>query len=439
MAAKYLLLVIAITGIFLFMHASLAVDCTEDWSCTVWSSCTNNHQSRLCVDRNGCGTTTNMPPVVQECQPVPVCGNLVCETGESSSNCQIDCGKPAPQQPSATTSLGIKNPTAHTWFYNESSTDIWNELSQIRITNDGSEDITLFTITLKASGSGNDATDINKIEIYADLNNDGSVDAGDIKIGAGQPAYDQDNGQSTIGLNYNVQKGDTKIFLIVYVMKPAAPAGATYEFTVTNIKAIGRATGALFSVKGLPITSATKTIVNPPQQPPPQQLVCAGLPVLSFKPNPAKTSQTVDASISGLSNCAGFTATVIDENKVIACQANLQNGMDDGACQFTAPERAGLYVYLVVVDKNQNNIIDVGEITASKLNVVGPNTPGEPGQENIAPPEKLINTPAVFTVLAQTQQAGQQPINASLVVVAVIAIGGAAYYYSKAKQARKKT
>ena len=441
MATKYILLAIVATGMFLFMQAGLAVDCVEDWSCTIWAPCVNNHQSRLCTDRNGCGTTNNMPPVVQECQQVPVCGNLVCESGESSSNCQIDCGKPAPSLPSASVSLGIKNPTAHTWFYNESSADLWNELAQIRIANDGAEDITLFTITLKASGSGNDATDINKIEIYADLNNDGSVGAGDIKIGAAQPAYNQDNGQTTIGLNYNIQKGDTKVFLVAYVMKPAAPAGATYEFTVTNIKAVGKTTGSLFSINGLPITSATKTIVTPPAPQPPQQLVCTGLPSLSFKPNPAKISQQVNAGISGLNNCIGWTATVVDENKVIACQTVLQNGMD-GACQFNAPYTPGLYIYSVVVDENQNNVIDIGEITASKLNVILPNAnSGETGEQNIAPPEKLINTPAVFTmpVQAQAQQAGQQPINAVLAVVAVIAAGSAAYYYSKArKQARKK-
>ena len=114
----------------------------------------------------------------------------------------------------------------------------------------------------------------------------------------------------------------------------------------------------------------------------------------------------------------------------------------DGACQFNAPYTPGLYIYSVVVDENQNNVIDIGEITASKLNVILPNAnSGETGEQNIAPPEKLINTPAVFTmpVQAQAQQAGQQPINAVLAVVAVIAAGSAAYYYSKArKQARKK-
>jgi len=43
-------------------------ECTEDWSCTVWSQCyPNSTQYRNCTDKNRCGTTKNKPAIVQNC------------------------------------------------------------------------------------------------------------------------------------------------------------------------------------------------------------------------------------------------------------------------------------------------------------------------------------------------------------------------------------
>ena len=41
--------------------------CTESWSCTDWSTCANNQQSRTCTDANNCGTTTKKPAESQTC------------------------------------------------------------------------------------------------------------------------------------------------------------------------------------------------------------------------------------------------------------------------------------------------------------------------------------------------------------------------------------
>ncbi|MFH1256897.1 MAG: PKD domain-containing protein [Candidatus Diapherotrites archaeon] len=41
--------------------------CTENWSCTQWSSCSNGTQTRTCTDSAGCGTTTNKPAETQSC------------------------------------------------------------------------------------------------------------------------------------------------------------------------------------------------------------------------------------------------------------------------------------------------------------------------------------------------------------------------------------
>lgn len=41
--------------------------CIESWSCSTWSTCTNNTQTRTCTDANSCGTTVNRPALSQSC------------------------------------------------------------------------------------------------------------------------------------------------------------------------------------------------------------------------------------------------------------------------------------------------------------------------------------------------------------------------------------
>ncbi len=44
------------------------ITCTEDWTCTEWSSCENNKQIRTCTDQNDCGTEKNKPTESQICE-----------------------------------------------------------------------------------------------------------------------------------------------------------------------------------------------------------------------------------------------------------------------------------------------------------------------------------------------------------------------------------
>jgi len=41
--------------------------CIEDWQCGSWSICSNNLQTRTCVDANRCGTILNKPSLTQSC------------------------------------------------------------------------------------------------------------------------------------------------------------------------------------------------------------------------------------------------------------------------------------------------------------------------------------------------------------------------------------
>ncbi len=42
--------------------------CSENWSCSDWSVCSSDQQTRTCTDSNDCGTTKSKPTEVQSCQ-----------------------------------------------------------------------------------------------------------------------------------------------------------------------------------------------------------------------------------------------------------------------------------------------------------------------------------------------------------------------------------
>ena len=65
--------------------------CEENWKCSEWFECFNGKQKRVCVDLNNCGTEENKPEEVRSCS---VCGNKVCEEGETYETCCSDCGCP---------------------------------------------------------------------------------------------------------------------------------------------------------------------------------------------------------------------------------------------------------------------------------------------------------------------------------------------------------
>ena len=56
---------ILFTGFLDFVRESFItgfqVECTENWQCTDWSSCSNSLQTRTCSDLNNCRTKTNKP------------------------------------------------------------------------------------------------------------------------------------------------------------------------------------------------------------------------------------------------------------------------------------------------------------------------------------------------------------------------------------------
>lgn len=100
----------------------------------------------------------------------------------------------------------------------------------------------LTSITLAASGSGDDATAFSEIGLFVDANANGSFDPGvDPRFGQVYSAYPLDNGSLTFNDALNFAPGQTQTLLIVAKLNGATPApgGRTFHTTVTAINAWG--------------------------------------------------------------------------------------------------------------------------------------------------------------------------------------------------------
>jgi len=85
------------------------VTCQTNWSCTLWSSCSNGNMSRICTDKSYCNVTVDKPAIIQSCS-VSVCNvNWNCSnwgpekcpssltqtrTCKDLSFCNVSSGKP---------------------------------------------------------------------------------------------------------------------------------------------------------------------------------------------------------------------------------------------------------------------------------------------------------------------------------------------------------
>ena len=83
--------------------------CIEEWTCTSWSTCPNNQQTRTCIDSNNCGTTDNKPKITKSCDETCVedwsciswssCTNeQQIRTCTDSNNCGTTINKPIIQE-----------------------------------------------------------------------------------------------------------------------------------------------------------------------------------------------------------------------------------------------------------------------------------------------------------------------------------------------------
>ena len=241
---------------------------------------------------------------------------------------------------SASAELGAKSPKNHSWQYDPERPDLINEMLQLSLLAEG-ENVKLENITIKASGTGND-TEIDKLEVYVDENNNGKLDEGEIMIGDSQPAYEGDNGETTILLDSFLVKDVAESILIVYKMKETVSEGE-FSLSVKSIYGKGEQSEEAIEFSGFPISSNVKKVLP--------QKTCLGQMVLELNPNPAPEGSNVIAKISNLTGCENKTI-ILKKNPCSFVTGDIASCIStDTGCvlNFTALESKRYYV---CIDKN---------------------------------------------------------------------------------------
>jgi uncharacterized repeat protein (TIGR01451 family) len=186
----------------------------------------------------------------------------------------------------------------------------------------GTDSMKIETVTVQASGTGNDTVDITSVKLYLDVNGDGVVDSGDTVLASGAFASDNGTLELTLSTALTVTSGTVSRLLITYDFNttlaalPAAaislafigmiaaprarrwllpvgvcvmlawfnacgsgggggggapagggdtttttqPGASTYQMTVTGVTAKGSVSGQAITVPGLPIAGTMMTV-----------------------------------------------------------------------------------------------------------------------------------------------------------------------------------
>ena len=261
---------------------------------------------------------------------------------------------------SASAFIGQKDVGNHSWQYDPEEPDLINEMLQLSVLAVG-EDIRLENITIQAQGLGND-TEIDKLEIYIDENNNGRLDVNDVMIGDSQPAYAEDNAETSILLDYVLTKNLTENLLIVYIMKETVLEGE-FSLNVKSIYGEGTESGEIIKFSGFPVSSGLKTVLP--------KKTCLGGLTLELEPNPADESSNVAAKMNNLSGCQNktiFLRTSTCPSIIFSEVGSCVAGGTGCELSFVALENKRYYA---CIDKNEDgDMVDFGENVFEDLIVI---------------------------------------------------------------------
>ena len=297
-------------------------------------------------------------------------------------------------KPSLAFSLGEKTPPNHIWNYSNTSE---SEMIQIKVAN-GVVDAILSSMDLVAGGSGDDRKEVSVIKVYVDSNGTGSIDASDTLVSFGK--YSVDNGIFTASFQsgYMLKANTTAYFLITYTMRSNLMNGDNFNFQIFSASGIG-VSGARATVSGLPLASATKTIVGPavPEENTTQNKTCLSYANQSScsdiscrwcendsscrnsnetcpkicRGNISLSLEYLDgklkATSSGLMDCDNKTVYIkkgsCDNETVISCD------VAGSGCEEYFQSALGEHEYYACIDIDENGIFDISEQTYDIISV----------------------------------------------------------------------
>lgn len=142
---------------------------------------------------------------------------------------------------------------------------------QMQVTAANIEDVAIQSFTFKASGSGDDAADLDSVTVAKDLNDNGTYDDGvDEVISTSYGTYASNNGTTTINVVDTLTKNTSQNYLAVYYFDATGTASDDETFSVeistnTGIGATGVTSSTTPNRSGAPVTGQTMTINNAPK------------------------------------------------------------------------------------------------------------------------------------------------------------------------------
>jgi len=223
---------------------------------------------------------------------------------------------------------------------------------QIHVYNQSNAPTTLTSLKLTASGTGNDATGISGVSLYADMNNNGVLDIGDNLLSTG--SYGADNGTLTMAFTSGITAFGTANYLVVYSFSGSAGAGTYQANMAGNGDASGTngTTGQPILVTGAPLNGAVVTLValtaTPSFTPTPTSTFTplpTHTPTVSATktnisapyPNPANGPITFDILTSGLSEVK-WSVFTLGFRKIVEGNVSVN---DFGSIQWDLRDKKG--------------------------------------------------------------------------------------------------
>ena len=133
---------------------------------------------------------------------------------------------------------------------------------EIQAQNNGADPVTLTSLKLKGSGTGDEASGISSVALFLDLNNNGVVDAGEPLLASG--SYTGNDGTVTLNFSNLIQGANAANYLVVYNFSSSAPTG-TYQaglMSDTDLTGVDGTTLQPLVFTGAPINGGTITLQN---------------------------------------------------------------------------------------------------------------------------------------------------------------------------------
>ncbi len=142
---------------------------------------------------------------------------------------------------SLTAQLGAANPYGRSVIAGATNVPIL----QIELEAGDLETVTISSMTVRATGSANDTTELGDVKLYEDADGDGSVDTGEILLATTQ--YASDNGTVVLdSFSIDIVAGSTRNFLVTCNIEAGAQMGSTlgaYVESTSDILAQGLDSG----------------------------------------------------------------------------------------------------------------------------------------------------------------------------------------------------